>query len=321
MPDESSDSTLRKLVQMRRARERLRPDADKREKLKEACKDFEAVFINKIWKQMRSSVPKDGYLHSKEEDMYVSMFDWEMSRKMSSAGGIGLGDMLYEQLSQTLRNAGSETGGPPPRVPDGAPIERGLNRAVADEKPPRDGSRQNADQGLMNEVDALAREIERKLGDGSVEPSAGPPLPDMLYRGSGFPRIEAPMDGRDATGVRIPGTGDAGFGGVSFSGREGAAVAAAMDGKVSFAGRTEGLGHAIVIDHPGGWRSVYGNLGSGFVAEGDVVRAGRKIAELSDKAKTKTPELHFELSKNGRKMDPEKLMQILQASRIAGKIA
>ena len=83
------------------------PDGDK--KLKQACEGFESIFLGKLWSQMRSTVPKEGYLHSKEEEAYVSMFDQELMKKMSAAGGIGLGKMLYENLSDHLAKASAGT--------------------------------------------------------------------------------------------------------------------------------------------------------------------------------------------------------------------
>ncbi|MDR1242801.1 MAG: rod-binding protein [Deltaproteobacteria bacterium] len=83
-------------------RKQLVPEQDPKVKLREACQGFEAVFIQKMWEEMRNNVPKAGYLHSKDEQMYQSMFDHEFSKKMASAGGIGLADMLYDQLAQTL---------------------------------------------------------------------------------------------------------------------------------------------------------------------------------------------------------------------------
>ena len=82
---------------------------DKMEQLRKACQNFEAVFIGKLWEQMKESVPKEGYLHSKEEDSYTSMFDRDFSEKMAQAGGIGLADMIYDQLSRKLKQASRET--------------------------------------------------------------------------------------------------------------------------------------------------------------------------------------------------------------------
>lgn len=90
-------------------------------KLREACEGFESIFLQKMWEQMRKNVKKEGYLHSKDEEAYQSMFDTELAKKMASAGGIGLGDMLYEQLSQKLTYSSRATGPGPMRAP--LPIE------------------------------------------------------------------------------------------------------------------------------------------------------------------------------------------------------
>ena len=77
-------------------RQRLGDTQTKEEALRESCEGFESIFLQKMWEQMRKNVPKEGYLHSKDEEMYQSLFDVELCKKMTSAGGIGLADMLYE---------------------------------------------------------------------------------------------------------------------------------------------------------------------------------------------------------------------------------
>jgi Rod binding domain-containing protein len=323
IPDESTDSALRQAVAIRRLKERIKPGEDETKELKAACQDFEAVFISKIWKQMRDSLPKEGYLHSKEEGMYLSMFDWEMSRKMSVAGGIGLGDMLFEQLSQTLRSAGSHTGGPPPRVPEGVPVNRGGLAANSESGPAPNTSLQAQfeDQELMSRVNALARAIETGgQGVQAVSQQIAPQPRVSGYQSSPAPDLVWPLSGMGAAGSEAADVTVA-RNGVAMSAHDGAAVRAAMPGKVSFAGHVEGLGNTIIIDHPGGWQSVYANVAANHVAEGVVVRAGREIAMLGKQGRPEQPELHFQLRKDGRKLDPEELMQMLQASRITGKTA
>jgi flagellar protein FlgJ len=116
--------------QMDGLKDRLSGDAgDKDKKLRDACQKFEAVFISKLWKEMRNTVPKEGYMHSKHEDKYLSMFDREFAEKMSASGGIGLADMIYEQLSEKLKNASRETlsGGVnvKPLAAEPVPLDRG----------------------------------------------------------------------------------------------------------------------------------------------------------------------------------------------------
>lgn len=85
------------------------PDSqDKAKQLRKACEKFEAVFISKLWKDMKKTVPKEGYMHSRQEEQYMSMFDAEFSEKMAAAGGIGLADMIYQQLSEKLKSTSKE---------------------------------------------------------------------------------------------------------------------------------------------------------------------------------------------------------------------
>ena len=93
---------------MQGLRDRLNTQGDQKKELREVCQDFEAVFISQIWEQMERSVPQEGYLHSKQESMYKSMFNREFSEELAEAGGIGLADMLYEHLAGKLRLLGKE---------------------------------------------------------------------------------------------------------------------------------------------------------------------------------------------------------------------
>jgi flagellar protein FlgJ len=90
-------------------KDRLTTGETKEAQLKEACQNFEAVFISKLWQQMKQSVPKEGYLHSKQEDSYMAMFDRDFAEKMAKAGGIGLADMIYAQLSEKLKEVSKTT--------------------------------------------------------------------------------------------------------------------------------------------------------------------------------------------------------------------
>jgi len=74
---------------------------DKR--LDEACSEFESLFIYQLLKEMRASVPGDGYLgNSMQSETYASMFDIEIARELSSQRGIGLADFLRQQLADRM---------------------------------------------------------------------------------------------------------------------------------------------------------------------------------------------------------------------------
>ncbi|MDT8903772.1 rod-binding protein [Anaeroselena agilis] len=75
-------------------------DAKEDAKLKAACTEMEAVFLNLLLKEMRKAVPKGGLVgNSSQEDIMRSLLDSELTKNMAQSGGVGLADMLYRQLS------------------------------------------------------------------------------------------------------------------------------------------------------------------------------------------------------------------------------
>jgi len=68
-------------------------------KLREACQDFEAVFLNHLLKSMRKTVMKSELFgSSKEEEFFQEMMDYEVSRSIAKRQSMGIADMLYKQL-------------------------------------------------------------------------------------------------------------------------------------------------------------------------------------------------------------------------------
>lgn len=113
-PDAGAGEIARKEVQSRLAGignlggKNIDP-AQKEKKLRESCEGFESIFIQKMWEEMRKTLPKSTLLHGKEEQFWQGMYDQELAKKMTSAGGIGLADMMYAQLSRSLTSASRAT--------------------------------------------------------------------------------------------------------------------------------------------------------------------------------------------------------------------
>jgi murein DD-endopeptidase MepM/ murein hydrolase activator NlpD len=73
---------------------------EEEKKLREACSEFEALFIYMVMKQMRKTIPQTKLIDGgKGEEIFTSMMDEELSRQMSLRQGLGLKDVLVEQLS------------------------------------------------------------------------------------------------------------------------------------------------------------------------------------------------------------------------------
>lgn len=73
-------------------------------KLREACQDMEAIFVNQLLKQMRATVPKSSLVdESMGSSIYKEMLDTEYSTMISkSSQNFGLADMLYKQLKRDI---------------------------------------------------------------------------------------------------------------------------------------------------------------------------------------------------------------------------
>lgn len=96
----------------------------------------------------------------------------------------------------------------------------------------------------------------------------------------------------------------AGKDGIDISGNFGDAVYATADGQVVYAGSgLRGYGKLIIIKHNKTYLSAYAHNESILVAEGQVVKAGKKIGEMGSSGKGRA-KLHFEIRKDGKPVNP-----------------
>ncbi|MBN4077833.1 rod-binding protein [Nitrospina gracilis] len=71
--------------------------------IEKVSRDFESIFLNKLLSSMRKTIPKSGLLESFASDMFQSMMDEEMSKEMAKNKGMGMGEMVYNDLSDINR--------------------------------------------------------------------------------------------------------------------------------------------------------------------------------------------------------------------------
>ncbi len=75
-------------------------------RLRRVCGDFESVFIHYILKSARNTLPENKLFdNSHESKIYKSMVDENMAVSMAKGRGIGLGRLLYEDLSENLKSS------------------------------------------------------------------------------------------------------------------------------------------------------------------------------------------------------------------------
>ncbi len=93
--------------------------------------------------------------------------------------------------------------------------------------------------------------------------------------------------------------------GVNIAARSGAPVYAAAAGEVIYAGKKlRAFGNLILLRHSNGMVSAYAHLSSYAVQPGDWVVQGQQIARVGNTGLVQSPQLHFELRRDSRAIDP-----------------
>ncbi len=70
--------------------------------LREVSKNFESIFMRMLFKEMRNTVEKSNALgNSRSMEFFENMRDEQLSDSLASAGGIGIGKMIYQKLKET----------------------------------------------------------------------------------------------------------------------------------------------------------------------------------------------------------------------------
>jgi murein DD-endopeptidase MepM/ murein hydrolase activator NlpD len=93
--------------------------------------------------------------------------------------------------------------------------------------------------------------------------------------------------------------------GINIAAALGTPVAAASDGVVVYSGNEITVfGGLILVDHGGGWMTAYGHLGGLNVKRGDRVKRGQAIGSVGNTGYVDTPQLHFEIRKDRKPVDP-----------------
>ena len=111
-----------------------------------------------------------------------------------------------------------------------------------------------------------------------------------------------------ANGVLIAGFDEAKNKGLDIGGKAGDPVMAAADGQVVYAGSgLRGYGNLIILKHNNTFLTAYAHNQALLVKEDQKVRKGQKIAEMG-KSDADRVKLHFEVRRQGKPVDPAKLL-------------
>jgi murein DD-endopeptidase MepM/ murein hydrolase activator NlpD len=92
--------------------------------------------------------------------------------------------------------------------------------------------------------------------------------------------------------------------GVDFGASYGTRIHAAADGIVIGAQRMGGYGNVVILDHGGGFATVYAHCSAILVSRGEKVARGQVIARVGATGLATGPHLHFEVRINGHPVNP-----------------
>jgi murein DD-endopeptidase MepM/ murein hydrolase activator NlpD len=88
----------------------------------------------------------------------------------------------------------------------------------------------------------------------------------------------------------------------------GTPILASGGGRVISAGYRGPYGKAIVIDHGHGLQTVYGHCSKLYVRAGELVMPRQKIAAVGSTGRSTGPHLHFEVIRNGTRVEPGQVL-------------
>ena len=169
-------------------------------------------------------------------------------------------------------------------------------------------------QSMIRKLEARKRkEYSAKVrpkSQGKGGETLAPPTPPVPDRGLGAQRgrLSLPVNGRivDRFGRHKHPDFDSFTvsNGISVSAPAGAPIHAVFDGEVIFADYFKGYGNMIIVDHGGGFFSLYAHASSVAKRVGSKVSRNDVLASVGDVDSSKGPMLYFEIRYQGKPVDP-----------------
>jgi len=105
--------------------------------------------------------------------------------------------------------------------------------------------------------------------------------------------------------------------GVDFAASTGTPIYAVTDGRVTFAGRNNGHGKFVKLDHIGSLATSYSHMSRIAVSAGQRVKRGQVIGYVGSTGLSTGPHLHYQVYRNGKAVNPMSV-KFEQSSQLAG---
>ena len=201
------------------------------------------------------------------------------------------------------------------RLPDSVEPERPVRSAVAS-KPLPDSGRRTAVPGKPRPGPkptvaprATPKSARQAAAPQRNRPAAVPKPPPLSSR-----KFLLPVRGRLLSRFGPKGRGLRNDG-VNIAAPRGTPVRAAENGIVVYSGNALlGFGNMVLLRHANGYMTAYAHNDTVSVSRGDTVRRGQVIATVGSTGNVASPQLHFEIRKGKRAIDPAKYLPALAAA-------
>jgi murein DD-endopeptidase MepM/ murein hydrolase activator NlpD len=242
--------------------------ASERQMIVELAQEFESMMLLQMLKQMRQAMADD---ETREDGLSAST----------------MLDTVDSELARQLSRAG------------GFGLARMMIPAIAQRDVPPELPAEAASDHLPGRPAASERP--------AVQPAPSLPVADTEAM-----RLDLGATARvtSAFGWRTdPLTATQRFhGGIDLGAPYGQSVPAAANGRVVEVGDQGNYGTTVVIDHGSGVRTRYAHLSAVTVAVGDQVGQSQEIGRIGQSGRATGPHLHFEVTRDGRRIDPAAVM-------------
>lgn len=154
-------------------------------------------------------------------------------------------------------------------------------------------------------LEKLLKELERAAARAKREAAPAARTPQLPAEGKPLGKGHWPVDGKLLADFGQPRAGgQLRWDGVLIAASAGTEVRSVRPGKVVYADWLPGLGLLLVLDHGGGYLSLYGHNQDLARDVGDRVAAGEVLGHVGDTGGQSRPALYFEVRRNGRPVNP-----------------
>ena len=233
----------------------------------------------------------------KGETVYAISRRYDVSRK-ELARLNGVGTPFTIKIGQTLLLPGTQAA-----VTTVAAVDSGEGDRSIGSAPSAAPSRSNPSSQSQIAIAPPPRQV-------IVPPSTNIPRPKQLSK-SGF---LWPISGRVISRFG-PKKGGLHNDGINIAAPRGTPVLAAQNGVVAYRGNElRGFGNLILIKHAKGYMTAYAHADKVLVKRGQRVVRGQTIAKVGSSGNVAKPQLHFEIRKGRRAVNPKKYLRQRRAA-------